>query len=242
MSAAFKSMPPPGDLGRPRVDIDQYMSQPDAISHGDTSYVAAVDRHGNVFSATPSDSEFWGPVIPSLGFSPSGRGVQSRTDQHHPSSASPGKRPRLTPNPALLARDGVPLMAFGCPGGDAQVQGMLQTLLNLLDFEMHVQQAIEAPRMTSWNFPNSFHPHSYHPARMDVESRIGAEVTRELVELGHDVRPVAAFADTSSAVHVAAVNPANGVLLAGSDPRAEGSAVARVVDAETRVQAASGSE
>lgn len=225
---AFGTMPSSLPLGREMVDVDRYRSAPDALSHGDTSYVAAVDSEGNVFSATPSDSEFWGPVVPNLGFSVSGRGIQSRFDQNHPSSAVAGKRPRLTPNPAMLSRDGIPFMAIGCPGGDAQVQGMVQTLLNMIDFGMQVQEAIEAPRVTSWNFPNSFAPHPYHAGRLDVESRIGEDKRNELARLGHTVRVVADYADSSSAVHAAVINPDNGVLLAGSDPRSEGAATARV--------------
>ena len=71
-----------------------------------TSYVCAVDRHGNAFSATTSDISSDTPVIPGTGLCPSLRGSQSWIDPRHPSCVAPGKRPRLTPNPALAVDDG----------------------------------------------------------------------------------------------------------------------------------------
>lgn len=144
---------------------DSHASRPARLlrrqSPADTSYVAAADAAGNFFSATPSDSVLWAPVIPSLGFSCSGRGIQSWTRPGHPGVVTPGRRPRLTPSPALVAFDGNPIMAFGCSGGDAQPQGMVQVWLNLVYFGMSLQQAIEAPRIISWGFPNSFSPHEH---------------------------------------------------------------------------------
>jgi gamma-glutamyltranspeptidase/glutathione hydrolase len=230
--AAFGRLPRPGDafafsaLSRPSDPAGWEPPQPSARtpSQPDTSYVATVDDLGNVFSATPSDSSLWGTTIPKLGFSVSGRGINSRIEAGHPSVAAPGKRPRLTPNPALVAKDGTPFMAFGCPGGDAQSQGMLQFLLNLLEFGMNPQQAIEAPRIASWNFPNTFAPHGYLPGRLQAERRIPKEVLDVLARRGHDVEPIAEFTQQTSAVHAALINPANGVLIAASDPRAEGDA------------------
>ena len=207
------------------VDVSPYIA-PDARVRSDTSYTAAADGMGNIFSATPSDPVFWTPVIPGLGFSCSGRGVQSRTDPGHPSSLAPGKRPRLTPNPALVMREGEPLMGLGCPGGDAQTQGMLQVLLNLVHHGMNPQEAIEAPRVISRNYPNSFAPHAYYPGRADAEGRIPASIRESLAGMGHDMEVMADWAPGASSVHIALINPSNGVLIGGADPRREGSAVA----------------
>ncbi len=119
----------------------------------DTSYVCVVDRWGNAFSATPSDGSWNSPVVPGLGIVPSSRGSQSRPDPDHPAGVAPGKRPRLTPNPAMaiLADGGV--MPFGTPGGDVQIQAMLQVLLNVLHFGMELQEAVEAPRVASLLLP-----------------------------------------------------------------------------------------
>ena len=71
----------------------------------DTSYCCVVDRWGNAFSATPSDGSGNVPVVPGLGITPSGRGSQSRPDPRHPAGVAPGKRPRLTPNPAMVVTE-----------------------------------------------------------------------------------------------------------------------------------------
>jgi gamma-glutamyltranspeptidase / glutathione hydrolase len=222
---AFGHMPPAGSASPEFLPPAPGVEASAEPSRTDTSYVAAVDEEGNVFSATPSDSTFWGPVIPSLGFSVSGRGINARLEPDHPSVAAPGKRPRLTPNPALAGAGGTPFMAIGCPGGDAQTQGMLQTLLNMIHFQLNPQQAIEAPRAISWNFPDSFAPHPYKAGRLHVEERIPATTREELRRLGHDVQTIIPWCPQASAVHVALVNPENGTLLGASDPRAEGQAV-----------------
>ena len=125
---------------------------------GGTSYVCVVDRWGNSFSATPSDGASTSPVIPGLGIVPSLRGLQSRPDPSHPSGVAPGKRPRLTPNPAIAVADDGRAIPFGCPGGDMQVQAMLQVLVNHVHFGFDLQQSVNAPRFSTWSFPNSFAP------------------------------------------------------------------------------------
>ena len=134
----------------------------------DTSYACAVDRWGNAFSATPSDGSSNAPVVPGLGLIPSSRGSQSRPDPAHPSGVAPGKRPRLTPNPAMVVTKEGGVMPFGTPGGDVQIQAMLQVLLNVLHFGMELQPAIEAPRVASYSFPSSFAPFEYFPGRLAV--------------------------------------------------------------------------
>ncbi|MGI6642920.1 MAG: gamma-glutamyltransferase family protein [Bacillota bacterium] len=205
------------------VDISGYIDA-DAGIQRDTSYVAVGDEHGNLFSATPSDPVFDTAVIPGLGIACSGRGSQSRLQPGHPSALAPGKRPRLTPNPALAMLDGRPFMAFGCPGADVQTQGMLQFFLNLVDFSMNVQEAIEATRVCSYNFPGSFAPWTYHPGRVDVEARIDPSVVGALKAMGHDVRTLGLWSAAASSVHAVLMNPSSGVLLGGADPRREGSA------------------
>jgi gamma-glutamyltranspeptidase / glutathione hydrolase len=231
---AFGRLPPPGDpwghqgasrrAARRPVALDRYLAA-DAIHRGDTAYVAVADDKGNLFSATPSDPALWDAIVPALGTICSGRGSQSRVDPEHLSAIAPGRRPRLTPSPALVMRHGEPLLALGCPGGDVQPQGMLQVLLNMIHFRMNPQEAIEAPRAWSWSYPNSFAPHAYHPGRVEVEGRIAETTRRALAALGHDVRAELAWSERASWVHTVVINPTNGVLVGGSDPRTAGSAV-----------------
>jgi gamma-glutamyltranspeptidase/glutathione hydrolase len=156
----------------------------------------------------------------------SGRGSQSRPDPAHPAGAAPGRRPRLTPNPALVVTRGGGVMPFGTPGGDVQVQAMLQVLLNLLHFGMEVQEAIEAPRVASYAFPSSFAPYEFFPRRLAVEGRIPAPVREELAARGHDVKAWPDSTWLAGSVEVVLGDPASGLLHAGADPRRPAYAIA----------------
>lgn len=192
----------------------------------DTSYVAVVDRWGNAFSATPSDGSWNSPVVPGLGLVPSNRGSQSRPDPAHPSGVAPGKRPRLTPNPAMLVTEDGGVMPFGTPGGDVQIQAMLQVMLNVLHFGMEVQAAIEAPRVASYSFPSSFAPFEYFPARLAAEARIGAETRQELAARGHAMQDWPEWTWLAGSVEMILTDPRSGMVHAGADPRRPAYAIA----------------
>jgi gamma-glutamyltranspeptidase/glutathione hydrolase len=207
------SLPPASRAALPKVEAD-------------TSYVAVVDRWGNAFSATPSDGSWNVPVVPGTGLVVSGRGSQSRPDPKHPAGVAPGKRPRLTPNPAMVVtRDGG-VMPFGTPGGDVQIQAMLQVLLNILHFGMDVQAAIEAPRMASYAFPSSFAPYEYFPGRLAVESSIPEGVRDDLAARGHEIRPWPERTWLAGSVEVVLSDPEAGLIHAGADPRRAAYAIA----------------
>lgn len=235
MDSAFTSLPPPGrtDSVTPEVfSLDHLVTDPAApaspfaadSSHRDTSYIAAMDAAGNTFSATPSDSVRTTPVIPGIGTIISKRGVQSRLDPRHPASLEPWKRPRLTPNPALVLHDGEPVMAIGTPGGDVQPQVMLQVFLNQVVFGMNPQEAIEAPRVSTYTFPGSFFPHRYYPGVSAGEARIPEAVFEALRERGHRMERWGRVSKAGG-VNVAMREPSTGVLQAGADPRRENYAI-----------------
>ncbi|NKC30571.1 gamma-glutamyltransferase family protein [Falsiroseomonas selenitidurans] len=192
----------------------------------DTSYVAVVDRWGNAFSATPSDGSWNVPVVPGTGLVISGRGSQNRPDPAHPAGVAPGKRPRLTPNPAMVVTKDGGVMPFGTPGGDVQIQAMLQVMLNILHFGMEVQEAIEAPRVASYSFPSSFAPYEYFPGRLAVESRIPAETRAELAAMGHEVKDWPGMTWLAGSVEVVLHDAAAGLKRAGADPRRPAYAIA----------------
>ena len=134
--------------------------------HRDTTYLCVVDAAGNGFSATPSDGYCTAGIIPGLGFAVSTRGDQNWIDGRHPSVIEPWKRPRLTPNPALAKKDGRLAFVFGTPGGDMQVQAMLQVFLNHAVRGMDPQAAIEAPRVRQRELPEFVlapHPQAGRP-------------------------------------------------------------------------------
>ena len=216
---ATPGMPEPIGDPAPAALLPEPTQSASGRSAVDTSYVCAVDRWGNTLSATPSDGSWGSPVIPGLGIVPSERGMQSRPDPRHPSGVAPGKRPRLTPNPAIAVHDDGSVFAFGCPGGDMQVQAMLQVFLNVFHFGMDVQEAINAPRFSTWSFPNSFAPFEYLPGRVRLEDRFPDRVVEELVARGHDVERWPAFTRDAAAVEAIMFDAGTGFLRAGADPR-----------------------
>jgi len=214
---ASPEMPPPGDLGREGARFRASVGDPNP--EPDTSYVCVADRHGNLFSATPSDGSYGSPVVPGTGLIPSNRGSQSRPDPRHPSGVAPGKRPRLTPNPALAIKGRDVFLPFGTPGGDVQTQAMLQVLLNLFVFGNDVQSAIEAPRFASYSYPSSFAPYDYYPGRLALEGRISEEVITELARRGHKTHRWPDWIWSAGAVCAILADRRRGVLEAGADPR-----------------------
>jgi gamma-glutamyltranspeptidase/glutathione hydrolase len=218
---AFTEAPPGDPLGLGAFkngSLPLFAADPGEPRMMDTSYVAVVDGEGNGFSATPSDPSVDAPVVPGVGCVVSPRGSQSWLDPAHPSAVAPGKRPRLTPAPAMVFSNGRLFMPFGTPGGDVQLQAMLQVFLNLACFGMAPQEAVEAPRVASRSFPDSFWPHPVSPGLLNVEGRIPAEAREGLAALGHQVEPWPERDWRAGAVCAIVVGP-DGALMAGADPR-----------------------
>jgi len=124
-----------------------------------------------------------------------------------------------------VLKDGEPYIILGSPGGDDQVMRTMQTLINVLDFGMNVQQAIEAPRWSSRAFPASPFPHTMYPGDLSVESRVPEAVRQALIAKGHKLTVAGAWSLCSNAAIM--VDGKHGVLLAGADPRVEAYAWAR---------------
>ena len=221
---AWPEMPPPGEpvniaAVAPDAGPASAVASGDPAVDLDTSYVCVVDGHGNVFSATPSDVASDTPVIPGTGLCPSSRGSQSWADPNHPSGVAPGKRPRLTPNPALAIREGRFVMPFGTPGGDVQCQAMLQAFLNTVVFGMNPQAAVEAPRFATYSFPGSFEPHTCHSGRVDLEGLIAEDTGESLSALGHDVHWWPDRAWRAGAVCLLHSDTVTRIHSGGADPR-----------------------
>ena len=165
------------------------MAAADADAHlHDTTHLDVVDREGNMVSATPSGG--WlgtSPVIRGLGFPIGTRGQMFYLNPARPNALEPGKRPRATLTPSLVTKDGEPYMVFGTPGGDSQEQTTLQFFLNYVEFDMNIQEALDAPTVSTQHFPGSFYPRTAHPGQMSAEERISADVVAELEHRGHDV-------------------------------------------------------
>lgn len=186
--------------------------------HG-TVHVDIVDRHGNMVAATPSGA--WiasSEVIPALGFPLGNRMMTFYLDPpHHPNVVAPRKRPRTTISPSLAFRDRKPWMVFGSMGGDQQDQWQLQFFLNRVLFGMTLQQAIEAPKLSSEHFPGFFAPHDSFPNRVRIEPRVGETVLADLARRGHEVEIAQDWSE--GYLLAAAIDPETGILEAGADPR-----------------------
>ena len=223
-SRACPEMPPSGDIpGFPRSATAAAPSSTPATALDDlvgTSYVAVMDRHGNAFSATPSDGYSTGPVIPGLGLHISDRGSQSSVDPRSPNAIAPGKRPRLTPNPAMVFRNGVPFIAFGTPGNDRQPQAMTQVLSNMLRWGMNPQEAVEQARVASYSFPSSTYPNKYEPGMLRIEGGVPDATVAEMRRRGHTVDLWPRWSYSAGAVCVVR-RDVDGVFTGGADPRRE---------------------
>ncbi|MDX3641137.1 gamma-glutamyltransferase family protein [Streptomyces sp. MB09-02B] len=204
----------------------------DGGTRGDTCHLDVVDRWGNMVAATPSGG--WlqsNPVVPELGFPLGTRLQMAWLDEGLPNTLAPGRRPRTTLTPSLALRDGVPVMAFGTPGGDQQDQWQLHFFLAVA-LRPHVrggldlQGAIDAPNWHNDSFPGSFYPRGMRPGSVTVESRTPPHVVEELRRRGHDV--VVGEDWSEGRLCAVARDPENGVLSAAANPRGmQGYAVGR---------------
>ena len=198
----------------------------DADHEGDTSYIGIVDASRNMVSFTPSLHSVFGSgiVIGDLGFIFNCRGDYYSLVPGEANALEPAKRPRSTLQATLVMKDGEPFMVTGSPGGDDQVMRTMQTFLNVVDFGMNIQQAIEAPRWTTRSFPASPFPHTMYPGDVSVESRVSDAAQNALLARGHKLKVSGAYTIGSNAGII--VNTKTGVLDAGSDPRTLAYAIA----------------
>jgi gamma-glutamyltranspeptidase/glutathione hydrolase len=212
----------PGRLdGTPAVTAPPSTASGDR-EHGDTTSLQVVDREGNLFSSTPSSGWLLGGafVAGDTGVPMSNRMQAFRLDPASPNVLVGGKRPRTTLTPTVILEGGRPFLAIGTPGGDSQDQQILNVLLNLVDFGMDVQAAIEAPRFNSLHPESSFEEHRSQPGVLEIEASVPAAVRDELARRGHVLRVRPPYG-ISTGVVAAGIDPATGLLRGGADPRRE---------------------
>ncbi len=193
----------------------------DSDHEGDTSYLAVVDKDRNMVSFEPSLHSGFGTgvVMGDTGILFNCRGDYYSLVAGEPNALAPGKRPRSTLQSTLVMKDGQPFMITGSPGGDDQVMRTIQTLMNVVDFGLNIQQAIESPRWTTRSFPASPFPHTMYPGDIAIEARIPEATRQTLLARGHKLRVAGPWTQNSSAGIV--IDRATGVLSAGADPRVE---------------------
>jgi gamma-glutamyltranspeptidase/glutathione hydrolase len=174
---------PPGDepVVSPEASLEDF--------YAGTTSVQAADAAGWIVSITPS-----GAWIPAVIAGRTGVGISQRAQQfvvderENPYNVvQPSKRPRVTLTPGLAFRDGMPFLSFAVQGGDGQDQNLIQFFLNVVEFGMNVQQAVEAPNMNSYQMHGSFGDHVSEPGRMRLNESVPPWVRNELREMGYDL-------------------------------------------------------
>jgi gamma-glutamyltranspeptidase/glutathione hydrolase len=216
----------PGDAGDGVAHPRDVTVRGNADHNGDTSYIAVVDRDRNMITFTPSLHSAFGTkvVMGNLGFIFNCRGDYYSLVEGHANALAGGKRPRSTLQGTLVMKDNQPFLVTGTPGADNQAINTLQTLINIVDFGMNIQQAIESPRWTTRSFPASPFPHTMYPGDLSFESRIAASVKDDLAKRGHKVAMKDPWSMNSSAGIL--VDMQKGTLAAGADPRTSATALA----------------
>lgn len=205
--------------------IGRAATVPEIERANDTTCVNVVDKDGNLFSATPSGAWLPAVVAGDTGVLMGQRLQSALTDPKSPNVVAPGKRPRITLTPTLVLKNNEPFMVLSTPGGDNQDQALLQVLLNVIEFGMNPQEAVEAARFDTQHYVSSFDDHEFLPGSLNVESRVGLKTIQELNNKGHKVKVQSEWG-TLSAPTVIIYDPKTGVAAGGADPRRSRYAVA----------------
>jgi gamma-glutamyltranspeptidase/glutathione hydrolase len=195
------------------IDPGQAMEQAEPgplATESDTVYLTVADREGNMISFINSVSWYFGSgvVVPGTGVVLQNRGAGFVLEAGHPNRIGPNKRPFHTIIPAFVTRDGAPWLSFGVMSGSMQPQGHVQVLLNLVEFGMDPQEAVDAARFRHLS-----------GKRVAVEN-LAPEVARTLAALGHDLEVPSGIAFGGAQV----ILKLERGWAAGSDPRKDGMA------------------
>jgi gamma-glutamyltranspeptidase/glutathione hydrolase len=182
-----------------------------------TTYLAVVDKDHNMVSITSSLLSGFGSgvVIDKAGFLMNDRMRYFYLDPKNVNSLQPGKRTRQTINPAMALKDGKPWIAFGTPGSDTQPQTQLQFFLNVAEFGMNVQEALEQPTVISNSFQDSYQPHDVK-GKLLTPALLPKSVQDALAAKGHvlDIRNVKGVGSVKAIL----IDPRTGVLMGGVSP------------------------
>ena len=208
-------------VGKPRVAYAGPQPVPGAVitaeENGHTTYLAVVDKDRNMVSVTSSLLSLFGSghVVEGAGFMLNNRMAYYGLDEDDVNVLRPGKRVRQTINPALALKDGKPYMVFGTPGADTQPQAQMQFFLNVAEFGMNVQQALEKEYIVSTSFKSSYFPHDAE-GKLQVPATLPKHVLDELAAMGHklDIRNVRGVGSVKAIV----IHPRTGVLMGGVSP------------------------
>jgi gamma-glutamyltranspeptidase/glutathione hydrolase len=227
---AFEDMPPWGDPDNMRSvasDSPRIFRRKESRDGSagrlieDTTSLNVMDAEGNVFSMTESDGHMVSPLIPGWGFGLGRRMEQLNLDANLANVMAPKKRPRNTNTPVLIMKDGKPFMGLSTPGGEQQLQAILQVFLNVVVWGMSPEQALDQPRFGSYNFPATGFEVNENPGRLCLEERIPSETFETLRKMGHKVESWGLWNWRACALTVTYRDPETGLLIAAGDVRRE---------------------
>lgn len=189
----------------------------DALMAKDTTCVDAIDRDGMVFSATPSGAWMPSVIAGDTGIPLTQRAQQFVLVEGNPNELEGGKRPRVTLSPTIVTRaDGKAYLAMSTPGGDNQDQALIQMFLNVVEFGLNAQQAVEAPRFQTRHLVSSFDNHAWNRGDLLLDERIPQSVAADLTARGHHVETRSRYANGAAPVMIK-VLPSS-IIEAGADP------------------------
>jgi gamma-glutamyltranspeptidase/glutathione hydrolase len=155
-----------------------------------TTSIEAADSSGWVVSVTPSGG--WVPAViagrTGIGLSQRAQSFVTEAKDGPFNVIEPGKRPRVTLTPTLAFKDGAPYLCFSVQGGDSQDQNLLQFFLNVVEWGMTPQQAVEAPNINSFQMRSSFGAHENRPGRMLISNQTPLEVRSALQAMGYTLQ------------------------------------------------------
>jgi len=182
-----------------------------------TTYLTVIDKDHNMVSLTSSLLSGFGSgiVVDKGGFFMNDRMRYYYLDPKNVNSLQPGKRVRQTINPAMALKDGKPWIAFGTPGADTQPQTQLQFFLNVAEFGLNVQEALEQPTVISNSFRDSYYPHDVK-GKLLTPAMLSKTVQDALSAKGHqlDIRNVKGVGSVKAIL----IDPRTGVLMGGVSP------------------------
>ena len=212
--------PPTAAFAAPATGNSAFGSDEHEPFYRGTTSVVTADKEGWLVAVTPS-----GGWIPAVIAGTTGIGLSQRMQsfvldaRENPFNVvAPGKRPRATLTPSLALKDGKPWLAFAVQGGDSQDQNLLQFFLNVVEFNMTPQEAVEAANMNSFQLFDSFGTHARLPGRMLLDDEVPNWVRRELVQRGYKLE---FKSRTAGPINAIMVDHAHGTLWGASGNHGE---------------------